>query len=74
MENYELKIFFFGNSCFHEKQLTLFRLATHFGTYANGVDPVQTPHNAASELGQNCLLTRISMQNTINVKTFTRTH
>ena len=34
--------------------LTLFRL-----TFANSADPVQTPHNAASELGLHCLLTEI---------------
>ena len=46
---------------------------THFilGTYANSADPVQMPQNVASELGLHCLLTGISMQNTVKVKIFT---
>ena len=31
--------------------------------------PIQTPQLAASELGQHCLLTGISMQNTVKIKT-----
>ena len=47
---------------------------THFilGTYANSADPVQMPQNVVSELGLHCLLTGISMQNTVKVKIFTR--
>ena len=47
---------------------TLSRLKTRFVTYANGADPVQMPQNAASDQGLHCLLTEISMQNTIEMK------
>ena len=35
------------------------------GYYANSADPVQTPQKAASEQGQHCFLTGISVQNAI---------
>ena len=44
------------------------------GTYANSADPVQTPQYAASDQGLRCLLTRVSMQNTVKVEVFTRNH
>ena len=39
---------------------------------ANDADPVQTQQNAASELGQHCLLAGFSMDSPIKVKTSTR--
>ena len=39
--------------------------------YANSADLVQTPQNAASDQGLHCLVTGISMQNTVKVKIFT---
>ena len=39
---------------------------------ANSGDPVQTPQNVASELSLHCLLTGISMENTVYMKTSTR--
>ena len=36
--------------------------------YANSADPVQTSENVASNQGQHCLFTAISMQNTIKMK------
>ena len=41
------------------------------GYYANSVDPVLMPQNAASDQGQQCLLTGISIQNIIKMKTST---
>ena len=38
------------------------------GYYANSADPVQMPQIAASEQDQHCLLTVISMQNTVKIK------
>ena len=48
-----------------------------FGNYANSADTVQTPPNAPnaaseSDLVLHCLLTEISMENEIKVKTSTR--
>ena len=37
-------------------------------TYANSADPVQTPQKAASDQDLHCLLTEISIQNTVKVK------
>ena len=42
-------------------------------TCANSTDPVQTPKNAASDQDLHCLLTGISMQNTIQMNTSPRT-
>ena len=42
-------------------------------TYANRADPVQMPLNAASDQGLHYLLTTISMQNSVRMKTGTRT-
>ena len=39
---------------------------------ANSADPNQPPQNAASDLGLHCLLTVISIQKIIKVKTFIR--
>ena len=44
----------------------------HWGYYANSADPDQTPHNAPSDRGLHCLLTGISIQNTVNMITFSR--
>ena len=52
--------------------LTLFRPNPVWRTQANIADPVQTPQNAASDQGLHCLLTDISMQNTITMKTSAR--
>ena len=41
----------------------VFRLKTCLGTYTNSADPVQVLQNAASDQGQHCLLTGITMQN-----------
>ena len=38
------------------------------GSHANSADPVQTPQNAASELGQHCVLSGISEQTTIKLQ------
>ena len=35
-------------------------------TYANSADPERTPHNAESDQGLHCLLTKISIRNQIN--------
>ena len=40
--------------------------------HANSADPDQTPQKAASDQGQRYLLTGISTQNTIKLKTATR--
>ena len=45
--------------------LALFRLDTFSGTYTNSADPVQMPHNAASDQGLHCLFAEILIQNTI---------
>lgn len=42
------------------------------GAYANNVDPIHMPWNTASDQGHDCLLAGISMQGTIQVRTFTR--
>ena len=42
------------------------------GVYANSEDPVQTSHSVVSDQDQHCLLTGISMENTIKMKAFTR--
>ena len=36
--------------------------------YTNNADLVQTPQDAASDQGPHCLLTEISMENTIKMK------
>ena len=42
------------------------------GYFANSADPVQTPPYAASDQGLHCLLTEISMENAVKMKTPTR--
>ena len=60
-----------GRICFFNHFKTEYRYP--FGGHnANCADPVQMPHIAASDQGLHCLLTGISMQDTIKVKTFTR--
>ena len=39
-----------------------------FGTYANSAGPDQTPQNAASNQDLHCLLTGMSIQNNIKMK------
>ena len=41
------------------------------GTHANSANPVQMPQNLASDQDLPCLLTEISMQMSVKVKTFT---
>ena len=49
-----------------------FKPENHFGIYANNADPAQRVQNAVGDQDQHCLLTGISKQNTIEMKTFTR--
>ena len=42
--------------------LTYISLATFCETNANSADPVQTPHNAASDRGLYCLLTDFQLK------------
>ena len=58
-------------TAYQAARLALFRLGTRLRYYVNSADPVQTPQNAASELGQHCLLTEISMENTVKMKAST---
>ena len=67
-----------GTDCLHTSVLllrvfTLFRPEyTHFGYFPNSADSVQMPPNAASDQGLHCLLTEISMENAVKMKTFTK--
>ena len=60
-----------ANHCLCIKMcLTLFRPDIPFMEYnANNAECDQTPQNAASDQGQQCLFRGISMQNTIKIKT-----
>ena len=42
-----------------------------FGYYADSADPVQSQQNVASDQGLHCLLTGISMLNTVKLKAST---
>ena len=52
--------------------LTVFRKDTLLGYYVNSADSVQMPRKVVSDQGLHCLLTEISMENTVKMITSTR--
>ena len=48
-----------------------FRPATPFGYYASSAEPVQMPPSGASDRGLHCLISEITMENAVKIKTKT---